>query len=238
MHTDIGQRRNTARVAGLQYFVGAITGGFSMLYVPSILIVPGDTGATVTHILASERLFRLGLVAGLVSQVFLLTLVLTLYRLLRDVHPQRAALMVVFVVVGVPIACLNILNPLATLHLLSGAAYLEDLGSQWRHAQAMLCLDSYNDGIVIAEVFWGLWLFPFGRLVIGSRLIPRILGILLILACFGYLADCACHFLAPELAGVVTPIATTPAAIAEFSMILWLLIKGVRNVRPAVGEAG
>jgi hypothetical protein len=235
MGADIAQNRRTARLAGLQYFALAVAGGFGMLYVPSLLIVPGDTSATVNNILASERLFRLGLVAGILSQVLLLTLALTLHKLLRDIHPQRAALMVAFVAVGVSIACLNTLNPLAALLFLNGADYLDALGSQWRHTQAMVCLDLYGQGVVIAEIFWGLWLLPFGALVMKSRFIPRILGVALVLACFGYLVDCAFQLLVPEVAAIVTPIATTPAAIAEFSMIFWLLIKGVRDVQPATG---
>jgi hypothetical protein len=118
MNADMSELRKTARLAGLQYLVMSLAGGFSMLYVPSLLMVPGDTAATVKNILSSERLFRFGLVAGLISQIFLLLLVLTLYRLLRAVHPQRAALMVALVVTAVAIACVNLVNPLAALHLL------------------------------------------------------------------------------------------------------------------------
>lgn len=238
MNTDIHALRRTARLAGLQYLVGAVAGGFSFLYVPSVLIVPGDTARTVGNILASERLFRLGLVSGLLSQVFLLLLALTLYRLLKAVHPQRALLMVALVVVAVPIGCLSLLNPLAALHLLKGADYLAVLGPELRHAQALLCLDLYSLGIVITEVFWGLWLLPFGLLVIKSGFLPRILGVLLVFACFGYLIDCACQLLAPELAALVMPIATTPAAVAELSVISWLLIKGVRDAPRASEEPG
>lgn len=172
MNADMNELRKTARLAELQYLVMAVAGGFSMLYVPSLLIVPGDTAATVTNILSSERLFRFSLVAGLISQILLLLLVLTLYRLLRPVHPQRAALMVALVVTAVAIACVNLVNPLAALHLLSGADYLEVLGSEAWHAQAMVSPNSYNQGIVIAEVFWGLWLLPFGLLVLRSRFMP------------------------------------------------------------------
>lgn len=238
MNADMNELRKTARLAELQYLVMAVAGGFSMLYVPSLLIVPGDTAATVTNILSSERLFRFSLVAGLISQILLLLLVLTLYRLLRPVHPQRAALMVALVVTAVAIACVNLVNPLAALHLLSGADYLEVLGSEAWHAQAMVSPNSYNQGIVIAEVFWGLWLLPFGLLVLRSRFMPRFLGVLLILACLGYLIDCACQFLVPEFAEIVTPFATIPAAIVELSMMVWLLIKGVRDVQPTSEDAG
>lgn len=238
MNTETQALRRTARLAGLQYLVGAVAGGFGFLYVPSVLMVPGDTATTASNILASERLFRLSLVSGLLSQVFLLLLVLTLYKLLKAVHPQRALLMVAFVVVAVPIGCLSLLNPLAALHLLKGADYLAVLGPELRNAQALLSLDLYSLGIVVTEVFWGLWLLPFGLLVIKSGFLPRILGVFLVLASFGYLLDCACQFLAPEFAGLVTPIATTPAAIAELSVISWLLIKGVRDVPPAQEEVG
>lgn len=145
--------------------------------------------------------------------------------------------MVSLVVAAVLIACLNMLNQFAALHLLSGAGYLTVFEPDQLNTMAMLFLDLHNHGILIAEIFWGLWLLPLGLLVIKSGFLPRILGVLLIIAYFGYLIDVLTNFLFPGYSAIISPIATTPSAIAELSVVLWLLIKGVKDQRPETRES-
>src|SRR5690606_11103405 len=109
--------------AGLLYLLLAVTGGFSMLYVPS-LIVPGDAAATAANIAANESLFRLGILSGLVSQVAFVLLVLALYALFKGVNKGYSSVMVALVVAAAPVAFLNMLNQVAALHVLDGTAYL------------------------------------------------------------------------------------------------------------------
>jgi hypothetical protein len=144
-------------------------------------------------------------------------LVLALYRLLKGVNPHQASLMVALVLVAVPIAFLNMLNPLAALLLLSGAGFLTVFEPHQLHALAMVFLNLQEYGTMIVEIFWGLWLFPFGWLVFKSGFFPKIMGILLIIACFGYLVHSFTFLL----------YVAAPEAIGELSMVLWLLIKGV-----------
>ena len=113
--------RTRARVAGLLYLSVGLFAPFSLLYVPSTLIVPGDVAATARHIMASETLFRLGVVSALVSQILNVVAVLALYQVLKPANKNMARLMVIFLLLGVPIAMLNDLNNLAVLFLLSGA---------------------------------------------------------------------------------------------------------------------
>src|SRR5687767_2644879 len=112
----------TARTAGLLYLVVAVTGGFSMLYVPS-LMVPGDAAATASNLVAHESVFRLGIVSGLVCQVVFVFLALALYQLFSGVNQKHAAVMVALVVAAVPVAFLNMVNQLASLRILTGADY-------------------------------------------------------------------------------------------------------------------
>jgi hypothetical protein len=219
--------KKTARIAGFWYLLMAITGPIGLLYVPSQLIVPGDATATANNIVASESLFRIGIVSCLLCQAAFIFLVLALYRLLKGVNQQHASLMVSLVLVAVPIAFLNMLNPLAALLLLSDDGFLTVFEPNQLHALVMVFLNLQEHGNIIAQIFWGLWLFPFGWLVFKSGFFPRILGVLLIIACFGYLVHSLTFLLFPHYEAIVSSYAAVPEAIGELSMVLWLLIKGV-----------
>jgi hypothetical protein len=210
-----------ARLAGLLYLLVIPLGIFGALYVPSRLIVPGGAARTADNIMASESLFRLGIVSDLLAPLVLIVVVLLLYRLLKPVDKNLALLMVIFLLAGVPIALLNKLNQFAALQLLSGAGYLTIFTPEQLQALAFLFLRLHNQGSTIAFIFWGLWLLPLGYLVFKSGFLPSFLGILLMIACFGYLIDSFATFL-----GYAVNVGMF-AALGEVLFILWLLIKGV-----------
>ena len=212
----------TARVAGFLYLILFPLGIFGAFYVPSILIVPGDAVTTANNIMASESLFRLSIVSALIVQIVNMLLVLVLYKLLKPVNKNHALLMVIFFLVGVPIAMLNELNRFAALLLLSGADYLTVFTADQLQALVPLFLDLHEQGINIAGIFWGLWLFPMGYLVYKSGFLPRIFGILLMIGCFGYLIDSFAIFLSPSFKGIAMF-----TFWGEVLFPLWLLVKGV-----------
>lgn len=220
--------KKTARVAGVLYLLMAISGFFSIMYIPSAFIVHGDATATADKIVASEWLFRIGIVSELFSATIFVFLVLVLYDLLKGVSKKQASLMVALVVIAVAIAFLNVLNELAALVLSRGGDFLSAFQKQQRDALAMLFLTLHNYGFVIGMIFWGLWLFPFGVLVFRSGFLPRFLGVWLILACFGYLASSFTSLLLPRYGPIVSEFALVPEA-GELAMILWLLIRGARD---------
>jgi hypothetical protein len=185
--------------------------------------VSGDAAATAANIMASETLFRFGIVSNLYIGVVNLLLVLALYRLLKPVGKNMALLMVMFVVAGVSIAMLSEITQLAVLRLLSGAEYVTGFTSDQLQALTLLFLHMHSQGINIAQIFWGLWLFPLGYLVFKSGFLPRILGVLLIIGCFGYLTQSFIAFLSPGLKLNIAFI----TGWGELLLLLWLLIKGV-----------
>jgi hypothetical protein len=215
-----------ARVAGTLYLLLVPLGFFGGGYVPS-LIVAGDAAATASNILASASLFRLSIVAALLTQVVNILVVLALYRVLKPAHKTMPLLMVVFFLVSVPITMLNELNHFAPLLLLNHADYLTVFTADQVQALVPLFLDLHEYGVNIAGIFWGLWLFPMGYSVFKSGYLPKILGILLMIGCVGYLVDFAIFTLFP----------TANLAVAQFTFIgelllpLWLLIKGVNVER-------
>jgi Domain of unknown function (DUF4386) len=224
----VNSTNKTARIAGLLYLVNGVTGFFGIIYVPSRLIVSSNAAATANKILASERLFRLGIVSELICAVEFIFLVWVLYRLFAGVSKTHASLMVIFGLAFVPIMCVNVLNEIAALTLLRGPDFLSALGQSQREGLAMLFLELHRYGYIVGWIF-GPWLFFFGVLVFRSGFLPRILGVLLIAACFGYLADSLTPLLLPSYEGIVGRIANIPLTLGEPAIILWLLIGGAKE---------
>jgi Domain of unknown function (DUF4386) len=220
--------KKTARIAGLLYLVNAVTGFFGIIYVPSRLIVSGNAAATANNILASERLFRLGIVSELICAVEFVFLFWILYRLLGGVNKTHASLMVILGLVFVPIMVVNTLSEIAALMALRGADFLSVFDKRQLEAMAMLLLDLHRYGYVVGWIF-GLFHFHFGVLVFRSGFLPRILGVLLIAACFGYLADSLTPLLLPSYEDVVGRIANIPLTLGEPAIILWFLIRGAKD---------
>lgn len=210
-----------ARLAGFLYFLVIPLGIFGGLYVFSSLIVPGDPAATASNLMASESLFRLGIVSDMLAPIVMVLVASVLYRLLQPVSKTISSLMVSLVLVAASIAMLNKLNQFAALLLLSDADYLAVFTTEQLQGLALFFLRLHSRGASIAFIFWGLWLLPLGYLVVKSGFFPRLLGILLILACCGYLIDSFASFLSYSMSiGLF-------AAAGEVLFILWLLIKGV-----------
>ena len=222
--------KRTARIAGAFYFVLVLTGIFSLLYVPSKLIVWSDAATTFNNIVAHETLFRLGIVAGMIAYTSFLFLPLVLYKLLSPVNKIVAISMVTLAVVSVPISLVNINHKLEVLTFISKANYLNVFQENQLHTQVMLSLEHYNNGIESVSIFWGLWLLPFGYLVFKSGFLPKILGIFLMVGCFGYLINFVGGFLFPGYAGLgVARFISIPGSIGEIGICLWLLIMGAKD---------
>jgi len=227
--------KNPARFAGLLYLLGSIPGWFALEYVPGKLLVDGNATATANNIAAHELLFRLGIAANLICQTLFIFVAFALYNLLKGVNQRHAVVMVILLVVSVPIAFLNELNAIAALVLVRGADFLSVFDKPQRDALAILFLNLHRGGIHIAEVFWGLWLFPLGMLVYHLGFLARILGVLLMAACFAYLANSFTRLLLPGYTHVVYQW-VSPLMSAELLFILWLLIKGP-NPKPLADPA-
>ena len=219
--------RKAARIAGLLYLILIVTGIISHLARMS-LIVPGDAATTANNIMANEMQFLGANVSWLISEMFLLLLGLALYVVLKKVNKNLASLMVLFIVVGVAIESINTLNQFAALQLLSGADYLTVFSADQLNAQVMSHLDSWEAGYRIASIMsFGPWLIPAGYLVYKSGYFPRILGVLVILAGFGFLIEGLQYFLLPDYEVISYP-GSVVAFIGEFAFCGWLLLKGAK----------
>ena len=222
--------KKQARFAAILYFLNALPAPFSLLYVPSVLIVRGDATATANNLRDSESLLRLGMAGELFSSTVVIFAVLAFYTLFKAVSGKHARAMLILMLISVPISYLNVLNDLAALTFARGPEFLAAFDQPQRDALALFFLRLHSQGFILAQIFWGLWLFPFGILIMRSGFIPRFLGISVIVAGCGYvISSCASLFL-PAYA----------PAISQFAMILemgelpliWMLIWGAKELPP------
>jgi hypothetical protein len=223
--------KTTARIAGALYLVVVLTGLFALMYIPSKLIVWTDATTTFNNIKSSETLFRLGIYAGVLCYTAFLLLPLVLYNLLQHVNKTHAVAMVALALTSVPISLFNLKHKFAVLTLINKPDLFSatDLPKQ-----VLLRLEYYNNGIEVAAVFWGLWLFPFGYLVFKSGMLPKVLGILLMAGCFGYLINFTGSFLFPGYDSLgISGYISLPSGLGEIGTCLWLLIAGVK-IKPTL----
>ena len=213
----------TARIAGFLYLLQIPLGIFGILYVPNALLVPGDVAATANNILAHEFLFRLSIVSAILCPLVTIATALFLYKLLNSVNKNHAVLMVIFALVYTPIAMLNELNHVAVLLLLKGPEYLTIFTTSQLQTLAPIFFDLHKYGIQIVGIFFGLWLLPMGYLVFKSNYIPKIIGVMLIVASFGYVIDFFTYFILPNFGVAISEY----TFVGEVLMVFWLLIKGV-----------
>jgi hypothetical protein len=217
-----------ARLAGLLYLAVTVVGVFSLLYIPGLIYVPGDAAATAHNIASHEALFRTNIFLEIWGATLEIFLVLALYRLLAVVNRSLAMLMLVLGLIDVPIFFVNSLNDVGALLFARGADFLSAFGEPQRDAMVMLFLRLHHYGEVVNEVFWGLWLLPFGLLVYKSRFLPRLLGVWLILNCFAYLAQNVTGILLPQYTTVVSNV-SLPLQFGELAIMLWLLLLGAND---------
>jgi hypothetical protein len=205
------------------------------MFISSQIFVQGDAVATSRNMLTNEFLFRTGIFNDIFSNTIFVFLVLVLYRLFKQVNERQAILMVALVVVQIPaIFVMEAIN-ITSLMIFKGEL-LQTFELSQRQDLAMLLLKINDHGMVVLEVFWGLWLLPFGQLVYKSGFIPRIFGILLISAGIAYIIDSSIFLLFPDYRAFVNQPTLLLVSIGEISITIWLLVKGVKTNMPVIAK--
>jgi hypothetical protein len=217
-----------SRIAGLWYLAMAITGPIGILIIPSALVVDGDAAATAAKLAASSSLWRLGILAYLISQLVFIPIVLSFRSLFASVDRALARLMTALVVAAVPLAILNLLGYAAPLLILDGG-YMAAFSQAQREALALLSIDLMRQGEILVGFFWGLWLLPLGILVWKSGWFPKVFAILLCLGGLGYLVDGTVALIAPAVRPAIAPAIGVTGFVGEVPFLLWLLIRGARS---------
>ena len=215
--------KKDARIAGAWYLSLLLFGPLSLIYVPNKVIVRGNAAATAQSVLAHESIFRLAIAAELLGTVAFMFVAFALYRLLSSVNKDHAGLMVVFALMSVPLSFVGAGFNYGALKIFQGGEPA---------ALGMLLVQLRSHMILVNEMFWGLWLLPLAALIIRSRFLPRWLGVWVLLAGFGWIAECLTPILIPDYVTVINRI-TSITSLGELALILWLVIMGIK-VKPAV----
>jgi len=224
--------KRLARIAGVLYLLNGVASGFAFAYVIGKVYVAGNATATADNLLANAGLVRFGMVADLFQATEWIFLAIALYLLLRHVHEGAAKTMVLLVSVGAAIVCLNDVFQFESVRIASDGSYAAALGAAGSSALVMLLMDMHHYGFLVAQIFFGLWLVPLGYLAYKSAMFPKLLGIALIVGGACYLVGMLAVFLLPDFGEKINVFATIPSAIAEISMLLYLLVIGVKTIKP------
>ena len=219
--------KKQAHIAGVLYVLASITAVFAWVYVDGKIFVRDDATATANNIRASETLLRFGIAGELIGSIIFIFVVLALYRLFKPVSEKHAMAMAILLLISTPISLLAVLGELAALIVAGGGSFLSTFDQHQLDSLSYLFYRLHGQALVIAQIFWGLWLFPFGTLVIRSGFILRFLGFLLFIAGAGYLIATFTFLVLPSYKQVGSQIAMI-LELGELPIIFWLLIWGAR----------
>jgi hypothetical protein len=225
--------KRLARLAGSLYLLMAVLGGVAHLGVRAGLHVPGDAAATARNIVDHAELFRFSLVADIAMATTFVFVGVTLSLLLRKVSRHAAGALLVFVAVGAGMILTNLAFHHAALLVATDPGYgLQGMASS--EGLVLLLVDLHAAGYALAGIFFGLWLLPLGYVAYQARLFPRPLSILLLVAGASWIVHTLAGFLCPDLPDAVDTILSAPK-LAEFWLIAYLLIAGVRTPASPIG---
>ena len=214
-----------ARITGVVYLLYFLSAILAEVFMKGI-VVSGDAAATANNIQAHEPLFRLGLGTGLIATAWYIALTALLYELFKPVNRSISLVAAFFSLVGCAIQAFGSVFQLAPLVISGSSANLSAFKPEQSQALALMFFKLDSQAQSITLVFFGLYCLLIGCLIFKSTFLPRILGVLMALAGLGWLT-----FLAPPLANALSPYVLVLGFLAELSLMLWLLLKGVNVQR-------
>ena len=223
--------RAAARQTSLFYLMMGLPGPLVLLYLPRAFLVHGDAAATAQRIASNVVTYRWLVLADLVSPIGFVLLAWSLFNLFEDVDRKQARLLVSFVAVAATLGLIDAALLLVPLVLQNGASPLEAFTKPQLDAITLGAFAARDLLLLVNQAFWGLWLLPFGILVIKSGFVPKIIGFFLIIGCIGWLILC--------LTGIVFPVSIYPGAAVvnrfafmmvqpgELLVLLWFIFRGL-----------
>jgi uncharacterized protein DUF4386 len=216
-----------ARIGGILYLVIIIAGATGELFVRGSLAVSGNAAATAANILGSPHLWRAGIAGDLVMHVCDVGLMIVFYVLLRPVNRNLALLAVLFNLVQTSVLVANKMNLVTPLFLLGDAPYLKAFTPEQLQALSYVAIRAHDYGFGFGLIFFGVECVVIGYLIVRSTYLPAALGVMMQIAGVCYVINSFAVLLYPPLGSRLFPFILLPPFIAELSLALWLLVKGV-----------
>lgn len=232
MHTFETSPKSYARTAGILYLVIAVFGGFSIGYVPSVIIAAGDAAATASNIAANGLLYRAGIFGDVVVLLTEVVLTVMLYIMFKPLSPTLSTIAAWSRMAMVMVMAINLLLSILPLFLLGDTEFLDVFTTEQRQASVLALFQAHGLGIFIWQLFFGLHLLALGYMVIKSDLFPRLLGWMMLVGSFGYSVQGLVKVLHVENAALSVIIIglLTVVTLGELAFAFWLLLKGPKVV--------
>lgn len=229
MRLDAKGAQLIARVGGVLYLIIIVLGALGEAAVRGRIVVPGDAAATAANLRSMEWLWRLGVAGEVVLLICATGLALVLYILLRGVSSDLALAAVFFNLVCIAIEGVAAVSLAAALFPVASASYLNAFAPEQLDAMALLSVRSHTAGFGTALIFFGVECVILGYLIFRSDYMPRSIGVLMGIGGVCYVINSFALILSPPLSSRLFPAVLIPSLIAELSLALWLLVKGVKT---------
>jgi hypothetical protein len=228
--------KKNARIAGVLYILLGVIAPVRLIYIPNAVLVSGNAQATTANIASHEALLRFAILTDVMAGVLTLFVAMALFRLFREVDRDLASVMLILGGLMVtPIYFFNLLNDAAALVVARAPSYLAAFNQQQREGLVSLFVRLHSYGVVVNEMFWGLWLLPFAILILKSRLLPRFMAIWLLLNGGAYMLLSVLGILSPQLEAKASGL-MFPLMLAEVATMLWLAFGRLRPASTLAAE--
>lgn len=222
-------KKTIARLAGLFFLISIICGVFAEFFVRQKIFWKEDIASIKNNIIDFDWLLRLGFVSDLTMSLAFFLYAYFLYLIFKHINKNLSLALLLSVAIAVAILCVNMLNQFAVISILSEPGFSETFNPNQVQTISRFFQLQHTHGYKVAQIFYGLYLLPLGYMIYKSNLIPKIIGVFLILGFFGDMIDLVRFFLIPNYESIFLQNISLPADIGEFSLCLWLLIIGVKN---------
>lgn len=226
-HTAATSPRTYARIVGVLYLVIFFLGPLAFLMGRTSVFVPGEPAASVDRLLASETMFRVGMVAETAIVLIEIVVSALLYVLLRPVSRPLSLASALARFAQSVLQAVNLFTAVPALILLGGTGYLAAFDPEQLNALVLLFMDVNAFVIILWGLIFGFHLLLLGNLVYRSGFWPRLLGILLFIGGVGYLLQSYGHLLAPRYDEILSTVVIVLSIPGELAFTIWLLWKGV-----------
>jgi hypothetical protein len=224
--------RNYSRTAGLIYLAIAVVAGFSIAYVPSVIIAAGDSGMTAANLLSNQALFRLGILGDVALMLLEVVLSVMLFVVFKATSPTASLVAMVSRLLMVVVMAINVILGVMPFALLDGPGHLGAFTPDQVQAIALTLLEARGFGVYVWDIFFGLNVLVLGWLSIKSGFLPKLLGVALLIGSAGYFLEGIRHvtFIDSPLLAIAVPALIGVAALGELAFAFWLLIKNPNGV--------
>jgi hypothetical protein len=212
----------------IMYPVWTLIAMMSLMFLPAVVIVPGNSAQTVDNLLNNEILYNLSIIGSLITQLIHIAIVLLLWYLFEGINKIQNGLLLTFGLISVPIAMFNTINLLAAQLAVNSSPFLSGLTNEQAQSLMMFFLTLNDKGTLIAQIFWGLWLFPLAALIYQSGYVNKINVYFLVVAGFGYFFASLGTLLTPQYSSSLLFTLFTIMSMGEILFMLWFVIGGAK----------